>query len=854
MTATHKLHQHLTRTLTTRLESRRVVTWYDPRREFVSFVGELTGGDVPSSCSIDDITLGTQKASLCVLQESFFEVKFAVEAHTAGSLPDPLVIYIGGRKYDDQTSVLMELEAAGDRWEPQLKREARRVLQEHYGDGRIDQILESDNVSYNDIVALLESGGGGDGNGSLLNVIFKDAPQGDNAAIVAEWLADSSKDDEVVEKGADQELIQLIQSRLGLELDDSVPMEDARKMTLRYVLLAEFRDDLEGAPPDNLEMVSHPQTRSPLETGLKVVETLRNRHPEQYIFLANQVEEEFQLSNQAIEPVRLGGIDTFRFEERSLLEYCGQLIIDGNCEEAHSVIGLRKGSFWARNPIHRQEQWRAYQYACDLAIALVKIQAELPDSEQTAVKWIEGYTGEHGWYEADLLHRRMESTLSGMTDPIESETVIHRVRQDYEATLDQMASGFIKSFAASDWSIPGVLHQSQVYRQHVENPSETVCYLLVDALRFEMGVELRGLLESAEELHLEPAIAAIPTITPIGMAALMPEADQSFSVVQHNDDLGAKIGNSVAANLNDRRSFWNGRVPGVVDIELDKVLAQSNSKLKNRIGDAPLLVVRSLEIDAVGEGGNASIARRVMDTAIKDIARAVKRLASLGVSRFVIAADHGHLFIQERDESQRIESPGGDEVSLHRRCWAGRGGANPGATVRVQASQLGYDSDLDFVFPENTSVFKAGGDLAFHHGGLSLQELLVPVLTVRMPTDQPDDTSSDIDIKLTEVPEQVANRIVTFGITLEKKLFDTDAILIQPVLLSDGQHVGHAEMALEAELDNLTHCITIAPGSSCKVGIRLLDDDVESVQILVLDPDSQSVLTKSKKIPVRLGM
>ncbi len=109
-----------------------------------------------------------------------------------------------------------------------------------------------------------------------------------------------------------------------------------------------------------------------------------------------------------------------------------------------------------------------------------------------------------------------------------------------------------------------------------------------------------------------------------------------------------------------------------------------------------------------------------MDTAINNVARAIKRLTGMGIAKFVVAADHGHLFIHERDESERIEKPGGEQVSLHRRCWAGRGGATPPSTVRISALQLEYDSDLDFVFPTNNSVFKAGGVLSYYHGGLSL--------------------------------------------------------------------------------------------------------------------------------------
>ena len=48
--------------------------------------------------------------------------------------------------------------------------------------------------------------------------------------------------------------------------------------------------------------------------------------------------------------------------------------------------------------------------------------------------------------------------------------------------------------------------------------------------------------------------------------------------------------------------------------------------------------------------------------------------------------------------------------------------------MRISGSQLGYDTDLDFVFPVGDSVFKAGDDLSDYHGGLSLQELVVRVV------------------------------------------------------------------------------------------------------------------------------
>src|SRR5207249_2748385 len=114
-------------------------------------------------------------------------------------------------------------------------------------------------------------------------------------------------------------------------------------------------------------------------------------------------------------------------------------------------------------------------------------------------------------------------------------------------------------------------------------------------------------------------------------------------------------------------------------------------------------------------------ATHVMDSVIGNIARAARKLAAAGVESFVVTADHGHLFGLRREDDMRIDAPGGQTVAIHRRCWIGRGGTTPLGTIRVSAAELGYDSDLDFVFPVGLGIFKAGGGTMYHHGGTSLQ-------------------------------------------------------------------------------------------------------------------------------------
>ncbi|MFP5288804.1 MAG: PglZ domain-containing protein, partial [Thermoanaerobaculia bacterium] len=375
-----------------------------------------------------------------------------------------------------------------------------------------------------------------------------------------------------------------------------------------------------------------------------------------------------------------------------------------------------------------------------------------------------------------------------------------------------------------------------------------VAYFVVDAMRFEMGLELAERLPETAEVTVRPALAALATITPIGMAALLPGTSASFSVADRNGKLGARIDDAFLPDLGSRKKLLAARVPGAVDLALDELLSLPASKLKKRIEGAPLIVVRSQEIDQAGETGFTFQARQVMDTVIDNLARAIKKL---GIEHSVVTADHGHLFFPtDREESMKIDPPGGKQAALHRRCWIGRGGSTPSGCLRVPAAVLGYDTDLDFVFPAGTGVFRAGGDLAYHHGGPSLQELVIPVVGIRLPV-QPKERAVQSPVLVSGVPEEVTNRIFSIGLKLDG-LFPA---VVKPLLTADGQQVGAAEMVVNAELDRATGNVTLQPGAEATVALVLRGEGVETVRIVVQDPATDAELYRSPKdVPIRLGV
>ena len=845
----HPFHDYLCGQLDDMLKQRGIVIFYDPRREFEPFFDrELketgTGYDgLPRVFVKDRLTFVARH------EGSFFALRNAVEPIADLDKPDPLIVYLPGIERDRQGSVLMELEKSGTPYEPQFKRLALNVLRKRFTDGQIDEMLRPASVGYDDIVSFLHQGEEGT-SASVLRTIFDGAQ---SEALITRWLADDEKDETIVEKDAGVELFKLIESRLGPAVPENTSVPETREKVLRYVLVGEFRSDLECDPPQSVAMVPEPPSKEEVERLRDVAESLRRGHAGRYVALANKVEADLRLDKAKIDAGYLGNIDTFRFEERALLAYAGEIICAREYHKALGIVAGRSRSFWVDRDVGRQAQWEACRLMAELGCEIEKVRPALGKSNSNPAKWVQAYSSEDGWFRADELQRRLETWVAKMEEEPETEKGLAVVRREHEELLKKMADGFVKVFGDAAWSVPGALHQTRVYPEVVQTMGGRVAYFFVDAMRFEMGVELVRQLEGTKDLTIRPAIAALPTITPVGMAALLPGASASFSVVERKGKLAASIEGTEMTGLTERLKFLKAKVPDVTDVALGKLLGSSPSKLIKAIRDVSLVVVRSQEIDALGENVDELTARAAMEGVIGNVARAIRKLASAGIENFVVTADHGHQFSIRKGDDMKTDNPGGDTVDIHRRCWIGHGGATPPGTVRASGAELGYDTDLDFVFPSGLGVFKAGGGLSFHHGSMSLQEIIVPVISLRIPVQGARAPAEKI-AQLLGVPHNVTNRTFGVRILMTGDLFRAEPAAVRVVLISGNEQVGHAGMAIGGDLDRESGILHVNPNTAANIGMMLTRDDCDSVRVVVLDPVTDAVLDQSDELPVKLGI
>ena len=198
----------------------------------------------------------------------------------------------------------------------------------------------------------------------------------------------------------------------------------------------------------------------------------------------------------------------------------------------------------------------------------------------------------------------------------------------------QIQDRFLTLVRTEGWPPDGVMRHTEVFDRMVAPPleqRERVAFFLGDALRFEMGRDLGEALGDLGEVETTALASVLPTITPCGMAALMPGADGALSLVESGGDLVPAIGTRLLKVSDDRMRFLKERYGDrFTDITLGELLSTSVQKLGKRIGNAELLVVRTQDIDALGENLNLYLARKLMSEMLGEMRRGAGRLATLG--------------------------------------------------------------------------------------------------------------------------------------------------------------------------------------------------------------------------------
>jgi hypothetical protein len=836
----------LVRLIAKQVDEKGLVVWYDPEHAYGTAAAEL---QLPNT-------------TVALYDGSFLKLRKEIDDLLNDEQPPRLVIYVPIER-NETYSALVELDCAGVIMQPRqqppacntrLSVVARNALKLILGAdqvGEIERQVDAGKLSLTDLNSLAEQGIGI--STGVLKLIFGSAnPQ----EVALAFLHSEQHDEEVGKKEAQKELRHLLQISFGIELPAAETLSNWRVRLGRYVLLTELFAALKKQMPSSLSSVPVADSAGGIDACVRLARTWRNSRDgrDSYVTVANRVEKEHGLNELELPVELLKENDTFLGVERALLVHAESELLKAATPALLQLAKYRLSRFWADVTPAIQARWALIASAAEVLIEADRVGKAIKNAPTTVPALVKAYANDdEPWCLLDTHHRHMESRKYNFEFAANNvhhglELLIAKAEQRYTEVGSELARHFVTSFQKAKHPVKGLLRQRDIFENQVK-PHLTegrVAYLWVDALRFEMARELCLLLKDNFKVEIQPAIGMMPTITDIGMAALLPKAHESTKVVAvGGGKLALEIGGKVIKDRKDRMAFLKDNAGvSVFDAKLDDLLPRPTKKVKDGIQSAQLILITSQEIDELGEADNLAQARLQIDGVLSHLRRGVRVLVDHGIKTIVLVADHGHLFADEIGEDMKIEAPGGKVEDLHRRVWVGIGGTSEPSYLRTSLASLGVDSEFDIATPWTFAVFKSkGGGRAYFHGGLSPQELIIPVVVMQSAVKLSIPSTAGIQWTLTPGAAKLTTRFFSvqiaggqsslFGIEPPKvriELRDNKKCVSLPVSASYGFEDATGEVKLKiAENDNNriepnTVTVMLSEEISQKtVGVYLLD-------------------------------
>lgn len=360
------------------------------------------------------------------------------------------------------------------------------------------------------------------------------------------------------------------------------------------------------------------------------------------------------------------------------------------------------------------------------------------------------------WSPVDAAYRRFHTAFSRirLSAPYNLDGPFHELALQIESwyrgwflrqTSAAWESATAESFARSG-SAPDIPQLGDFYLSHVDalaRKKKRAWVIISDALRYEVAQELAGELEASTQgqTALTSMQAPFPSITLCGMAALLPHDRYRLSVADTTEQRGisATVDGMPTQGTSARNAILNAYLAshqtGAQGLALQAAdfIRLSKAGRKEAIGDAAVVYLYHNRIDAIGDDATTEddVFRACADT-IDELSQLVSLIVrDFRASDILITADHGFLYTyRPLAETDKLAPSviSGNVVEMGRRYVIGdRTLASP-VMLPVSLDRVSAEALTGLAPHEAVRIKKAGGGNKFVHGGISLQELCVPVI------------------------------------------------------------------------------------------------------------------------------
>ena len=583
----------------------------------------------------------------------------------------------------------------------------------------------------------------------------------------------------------------LVQAQLGYA--DATP--SLHDLLLR-ILVTDFCRGLQGDAPRQLAHFVLPD-RTLAANASVFVSRWRSDIAQfgNYNALAQAVAHELDLvsllSGQSAE--QLVECMTFEDVELRVVQDLKMRIVAGagaNMDVVRSLMARRRDGHWA-NPLlaSANERTRALA-ACYDALTAAADFFSLKATHAAGFSFADASAAYSQYrdelFRFDQLYRHFH-TAADAVEPT-GWAVLHELRETIEGAysgwfMPQLSTAWAQVLEGpqgllAHWKLPEVTPQQAFFERKVlplfEGGVKRVYVLISDAFRFEVAQELvlHTNSKSRFKASLDSMLGVLPSYTALGMAALLPHQTLEY---KESANLDVLADGHTVATLEQRNEHLKGF--GGIAVKAEDLMALGKNEGRELVREHRLIYIYHDRIDMTGD--KQASETKTFEAAAQTVLELSSVLGfiinSLNGSTVLVTADHGFIYqesaLDASDKSTLDDKPAGTlkakkryllgrELGATAKAWSGNTAITAGTTP---------DGSLDFWVPKGASRFHFAGGARFVHGSAMPQEVVVPVITVRVSEAESAKTKY-VSVSLLGA----ANKVVTN--TQRFEFIQTDAV------------------------------------------------------------------------------
>lgn len=302
--------------------------------------------------------------------------------------------------------------------------------------------------------------------------------------------------------------------------------------------------------------------------------------------------------------------------------------------------------------------------------------------------------------------------------------------------LDKLGERWSSALETSEFKInpKNMKLQTDFYNHYVSSfvgDNIRTFVIISDGLRYEIAKELNDVIN--RDIKGSSTISAMstlaPSITKVGMAALLP----NHGITYQNDVV--TIDGIKPDSLDNRVKILKRRVPDSDAIQANRFMEMKRQERSDFVKGKKLIYIYHDQIDSIGDKAvTESQVFEACNKAIDDLKSMVRVLVNEFEAKNVfITADHGFIYTHKplmQYDKVSIDKQIEDIGVVNRRFIITEDTVSDYTMHKVPLNHLGSTGYL--LSPKQYMRFKvAGGGSNYVHGGLSLQEMMIPVISYK---------------------------------------------------------------------------------------------------------------------------